>query len=470
MTRKLSHGTLFGLFLFLVAISFPVLLANRLPVDMDEYLAYHQIACEHFPLATEHSFREACNGMYDLNVHGHSLPLRAYPYIGFSASLFYLPVYTLFPHPISARLTSLVALGLIAWAIYRMTRLNKYLTTSLVFFSVPLAMQMVSDVGITAKQCVFMLVMPWMAALEPKWWLAPILGLMMFFGIEQKPIFVNFLPAIFLLTVLLLWPRWVRRSNLMRRRTVLYLCLSSLVALIPCLILFTSRIPGGGPSYWKATCEQGFQIPFKDIEAMVVHLRKLSLFFYSFANFVSRIYGQRLDVDPWTIAYWICVLFLLGGGICLAWHYRQHRFYRRHVAILLGGLAGFGSGYYFLLKASATFAGHHVILLWPLLLLTCACGLKIIYQRSKSMAILLMGMLTFTQMRGVSTLLNQIPSGYHDASRLAILRGSSRPVDAWLTPMFICGSGLGVCTICNRCMGHVLQLVVYVDRSESLST
>jgi hypothetical protein len=134
------------------------------------------------------------------------------------------------------------------------------------------------------------------------------------------------------------------------------------------------------------------------------------------------------------------------------------------VAILLGGLIGFGIGYYLLLKAAATFSAHHIILLWPLLLLTCACGLKIIYQRSKWIAVLLTGLLTLTQLRGVPALLNQVPLGYHDASRLAILEGLRDPLlsDAYVYVVLDWGM-----YYLQSLYGSRSQLVVYIDPLES---
>ena len=82
-----------------------------IPFEGDEFYQYHALFCRYYPWNRLNTFMAGC-GEYDLRLTGTDLvlPLRAYLYSGSFPSLYYLPLFLLWPSPISARWLNLLFL------------------------------------------------------------------------------------------------------------------------------------------------------------------------------------------------------------------------------------------------------------------------------------------------------------------------------------------------------------------------
>lgn len=126
-------------------------IAERAPVNMDEFSHYHPLICHFFPNNSLNTFREAC-GYYDLVLpfFSEALPLRSYGYSGVTPSLIYLPLYLLWSSPESLRMLGFVFLLVQAGAVGRIIKQKFVFVAPALALFFPLVYQNMIDTGIVA--------------------------------------------------------------------------------------------------------------------------------------------------------------------------------------------------------------------------------------------------------------------------------------------------------------------------------
>jgi len=245
-----------------VITAFTLFLSQITPYHMDEVLVHHALACLRAPLNAENVFLEAC-GRYDLNVWiplfgSVRLPLRSFEYVGSIASLFYLPLYFIWDHPLSNRVLGMLALGVQAWALHRLFRVSWLLTTGLLLGFFPYAFQHFVDTGQLCLQTTLLLVLGvvvqrWAARLQENRLTAALAyagtsGLLLALGFLLRLSFVFVTPgALLVLTAYLgfqLWQGSFQGKRLLTSSCVFVICFG-----IPVELLLTAENSAGLPYY-----------------------------------------------------------------------------------------------------------------------------------------------------------------------------------------------------------------------------
>lgn len=116
------------------------------PMNMDEALYYHDLACRSHAASHLNTFREACDHRHDLWLFSWlSLPL-SYPYIGVTTAFLYAPFFYLFHHAAAQYVFNLLFLFLFAWQVTALSRApRRFLPLVMAFF--PFAVSFLHDTG-----------------------------------------------------------------------------------------------------------------------------------------------------------------------------------------------------------------------------------------------------------------------------------------------------------------------------------
>ena len=132
----------------IVGISLAVVcLVSCVPFSQDSYFYYQNLAWARAPLTALDPFTRK----WDLALYGaRYLPLRSYTYVGSLPSLFYLPLFLLWPSPHSARLMGLFMIGLQAAILHRIFGFRTLACFALLLLCMPYSLQHIIDTGPTA--------------------------------------------------------------------------------------------------------------------------------------------------------------------------------------------------------------------------------------------------------------------------------------------------------------------------------
>jgi hypothetical protein len=190
----------------ILSVGVALLFALIVPYNTDEFIHYHTLLCHVYPLNALNTFTGAC-GALDLNFlnTGFILPLRAYLYSGSFPSLYYLPLFWIWPSPVSARLLSVLFLLLQALVLGKLFRFNPWRVFLGLLLFFPYAFQHIVDTGPVSFQILSIYLL---ALLFEKWmrkpsFLYPLLaGILAFLAFWTKLLYVAELPAIALLFAL----------------------------------------------------------------------------------------------------------------------------------------------------------------------------------------------------------------------------------------------------------------------------
>lgn len=193
-----------GAFLFTVAAV--------VPWHMDEFLGYHHLACKWYPGNMANTFRSSCTELGLAPWGGTMLPLRSYTYSGSLPGLLYLPIFALWPSPLSARLLGILAIAAQSLLLHRVfgvrPAVNFFVLLSFLSYS---AIQ-VFDLGpiclqLTLQVAIYCVLRRWRASAAARLRyqaLYPLaIGLMAFIGVWNKVAFFFVVPSLALLVVAL---------------------------------------------------------------------------------------------------------------------------------------------------------------------------------------------------------------------------------------------------------------------------
>ncbi|OGJ55666.1 hypothetical protein A3D88_02040 [Candidatus Peribacteria bacterium RIFCSPHIGHO2_02_FULL_52_16] len=385
LARRLKKHPAWGMMLsatpyVAACIAIAVASSQIVPINMDEFIAYHPIVCIFYPLNALNVYREAC-GLYDLDVLGTGmvLPLRAFGYLGSSMSLLYFPFFLLWRDVESARLLGCLLLSLQAFCIAKLFRFKIWMTFAAVWAFFPYAFQHVIDTGplglqTTSVFLLYLLFRNWTKTIRMHFLLS--VALILFFCLWTKMVFLWLLPGV---AVLFLLEMIEQRNTLFRKKNVWKIARQASVAaaalFLPLGTLLFSTTPGS-PSHrpllavllkseqygWKELWERFWDllVTFRALHPLeathrVFEPERLMTAFTSFTTFY--------DVTVFLAPAAFCVLLL----IALPLRVSGKKLLR---ALLFHGL--FVMTFIIIARTKAAGSMHHAILAFPFLILAYA--------------------------------------------------------------------------------------------------
>ncbi|KJU82911.1 conserved hypothetical protein, membrane [Candidatus Magnetobacterium bavaricum] len=381
-----SKRSIFRRWWLIAAISISIFLfATIVPPNMDEALQYKHLVCYFFPNASENVFREGCgNGCYDLKIFGKFLPLRSFGYLGFTSSLFYLPMYLIWPYYLSARVMGILALLIITYVIHRLSRTPLWLSGLIVLFSFPVVFQCITDRGPVIYQMALMFVLLYLMTRPINPLRGVLIGLIVFVCIEQKPFFINFIPAVIIVAFYLLKPVFDAGDKAARLSMLKSLLIAMVVAAVPTFILFTAETRYDCRYYdellrLKGASPLDFSIQIQDLK------KNLIPYFVDFSSFANSQYNVKGMVDKLTVSIWTSFLAIIVIGQV----YARCISGSRHSTLLISSLGAFLLSLYIINMSPHVQKGHHYVIAFPFLLLGIAVSVGYIYRYRRALAVFL---------------------------------------------------------------------------------
>lgn len=181
---------------------------------MDEFSLYHRITCDHYPKNSLNTFRISCHEFnLTLPFSDLTLPLREYAYMGSATSLYYYPLFTLWPNPMSARFLGIIFLliqSILLAKIFEKKTLPIFIGLILFF---PYFFQHVIDTGVVGFQitcfiAIFYCLKKWLNTFNVRW--SIFLAIIIFLGFWSKLSFTWLFPGIVLTGLMLVWENRAR--------------------------------------------------------------------------------------------------------------------------------------------------------------------------------------------------------------------------------------------------------------------
>jgi hypothetical protein len=361
-----------------------VALIKRAPINMDEFSQYHPIICNHFASNKLNIFREKC-GMYDLVLPGTNavLPLRAYPYGGSLAALYYYPIYLLWSSPDSARMMGFLFILLQAWVLGKILKQRfAYTLIGLVAFF-PYYYQVIVDTGIvqfytTAVLFICYFIGRWFPT--HKWRYIVGIGALLFLLIYARLSFVFGIPA---LVLIFLATAWQNKLNiLLHFPKLLKQALVALVVLgVPLLLFFYTTAPG------NSTVHPILKESGRTLHTLSEMLRPetyqnspLLPKFLDPLQATERNYAVPSVVSPISIIYTV-LLFGIPPLILLVQWIQEWRHKGNIDNKLFLYIIAFVITVLFLFASKETQHMHHVMMAYPFLVLAWGCVIPYLTRR-----------------------------------------------------------------------------------------
>ena len=207
-----------------------------IPPSMDEFLPYHQFARFFFPDSKEHIFREAADDSFDIKIFGLKLPLRAYPYIGYSEGLRYFPFYIISKTYISARVMKLFLILLLLFALWKLTNIPLHLASLIVLFNLPVIFQMLVDTGPVAYQLMISLMAPFLITRSKNIFIAILTGILLYFAFELKTIFFYISFPIAVISFIIIINDFIKESTKEKIKRIIYIVVILIAFAVPTFI------------------------------------------------------------------------------------------------------------------------------------------------------------------------------------------------------------------------------------------
>ncbi len=381
----------------LLCIIVALLFAWIVPYNTDEFIHYHALLCHAYPFNALNTFTGACGGL-DLNLlnTGWILPLRAYLYSGSFPSLYYLPLFWLWPSPISARLLNVFLLLLQSIVLAKLFRLKTWhvFLGLLLFF--PYAFQHIVDTGPVAFQ---ILTVYLCALLFDRWMERPVLrypliiAVLLFLAIWTKLIFFALLPGIAILFLLAVWRRPPATANFIVQflgGTLLFL------ALMAALLLSSSPSDPSVYPLLQQFFEKGGQYGLREFFNVLPHLTVTKALLNPLVA-THRIYDVWPVAESGLVTLYIALLYLSVPLLC-TWALRIKEL-RKAAQYTLLTFALFPLTFFLIAHTKITWAMHHAILAFPFLILAALGLLSMLLQAQSAQAVRLkktmLGMLGF---------------------------------------------------------------------------
>ncbi|MDD3288341.1 MAG: hypothetical protein PHX43_04980 [Alphaproteobacteria bacterium] len=334
-----------------------------LPMNMDESLIYHRLACDSHPFYFMHIFREDCVNLHELVAPFGLKIARPYAYIGPFQGMLYAPFYYLFNSPEAQYWFALIFFVPFAWLMARATP-KPIRTFPIVLACMPLIIQFVHDDGILK---LIMLSFPIGAILlrkilDAKGALHYVYGALFaglaFFNIFDKIYFIYLFPSfIFFCLAMLDEPNW--KSLIERlRQAVPVICMIAVITGVLTLVLLFSTMSDG--QYYLSWL-MNFAQDKRSLGQLGSSFWFFAFFWPAYAHHILDMGMALSDMLP------MMALTLLWVACCIvgAFKFKNHMPVRS--ALLL--LSLFSMAFVFLIFRNV-WSAHHFIYLWvPVLIL-----------------------------------------------------------------------------------------------------
>lgn len=273
-----------------------------LPMNADEVLSYHPIACRYYPHNRANVFSNDCS-LLDLQLAPGVWMPRAFVHKGPALALVYLPLYLAFPHPWSARLLAVLLLAAQGWLLGRLTKLpGPAVFLALLAFFPYSFMQLVY--GTVALHCLLVLAGLWaLERLDERPLSAGmLLGFCVFFGLLEKLTFLWALPGLALYAL--------RRLYFLPAKAPRFLAGILAAGALPCAWLLLAHDRSGAP--YVAALGQGRFAPdgrslWDKMSALSAHWLNA---FQPTADFFLPV--PLYDARPWTWLGASAMLLIFG--------------------------------------------------------------------------------------------------------------------------------------------------------------
>ena len=414
--KSSRRGLVVFVSVLLLCLVLLVIILIKVPPSMDEFLPYHQIACSFYPNGSENIFRESC-GTYDLNVFGHSLPLRAYSYTGFTPSLIYFPFFLLWKSYFSARILKLFVLLLLAFCVKKIAKLSGWMVSLLVLMCLPLALQFVIDLGPFAFQGLIALAAAYLIARSRSYVGGAIAGLIIFIGFDQKPIFSVLIIPIIVLTIALIIEK--RKDFIKERGKRLGIIILAVIsALVPLSVLLLSK-NNSGISYLKELTMHP-AIGIFDFSRQYQQFQTISPYLGSFEKFGHLMYDTHNASSFPTVIIWVMygllIIFALYKKLTDKDEDIQNSFWP-----FLASIFGFIFSIWGVSRMSESGNAHHPIIAFPFLILAIAFAIKSLQKNSCKIAVIVVVVIASLNVYMGYNLLTSPILSQHDWSRLNII-------------------------------------------------
>ena len=319
-----------------------LLMLLRIPPDMDMFLPFHALACQEFPLSSLHSFREPCNGRYDLTL-GPLRWMRSFAYIGQSYSLLYWPLYQLWPAWPSVFAFNAGWMALALFAFWRLSRVNVWIMLAVFGINVFWLHDHLYDMGPIGMQTALLFVIALILRTLPgdisrlrALGLSLFMGEMLFIAMDTKPIFLYYAPVIVILL-------YAFAGEKLERKRILRMAWRALPGLLLFALLYGSLLLSSlssGMPYWKLLLERAHlwdELGSSHSE----HLQLLvTQYLLNFRNSAAMTYGTQdysLLHSPiqWTGTLLTLPFWGLFAGLAYAFQRHAQRAEKKRVALLL---------------------------------------------------------------------------------------------------------------------------------------
>ena len=298
-------------------------IAVSIAPDMDIFLPFHIIACKYYPFAYLNRFRESCDGHFGLTIAGFIPWMRAAEYQGMACSIFYFPLFLLFPYWESALLLAAIFIALSVWFFIRFSGVNPWIALFLFGANFFFIFNQLHDISPVALHVMLLFFIPWMAGQivvaqgRGRYIALNIaLGLLVFLGFEYKLTFIYYVGGGILLAVCGLGQPagfWQRTALLARKCAPAMLLCGALYAL-----LLSARLEDGR-TYWQYL---SFELPlryppFHTVQDYLWHLGMLvNTYLENFPNSSLLAYDFQFNAayNWWiTLPFWLCAALAYGA-------------------------------------------------------------------------------------------------------------------------------------------------------------
>ncbi len=339
------------------------------PMNMDEVLPYHVLACFDHPFAKLDIFQEGCDGRYDRITFFGLRISGAYHYVGLLSSVLYAPFYYLFHAPRVQYAYGLVFFLGFALLLARYSK-KPQLCLPIILSFFPFVFQFVHDTGpvkfslmcfplgaVLARHMILSL----SSALRCAYGIA--LALLILLAAEDKIFFVYLIPSFsfFCIAVLdeLSWQRLY--AQLVKSR--IPLLLMAVIVLLGLVTLLFAQMGGG--TYFDHLSRVGARLESEQ-GSKTVFITSL-LLILTWPAYAHRVFDMQVsNMLPMIVSMLLCAALIVA---CLTLAIKRKLFLPLRPRTVLLGLSFFMSLFVFI-GLGKVWAGHHFIFLWvPVLLL-----------------------------------------------------------------------------------------------------
>ncbi len=353
----------------LVSLSFVLILSSIAPLNMDEFSQYNALSYFVCPLNSYNTFREGFQ-YYDLAPINHVfLPLMSYGYVGSFPGLIYYPLYKIWPSPMSARFLGLMYLALQAFFLYKIFKMDFFVSFMLLLVFMPYSFQHFNDFGpiaitTTTVYFAYYLTKQWISMLDKGYKRSMVYaffaGFVIFLGAWTKLSFFFALPSLFiLLAYTFIQERKIFAEINHRKILFFHLSLVSFFVGFGAFVgLLLNAVQRGGNKYIQTITDPG-RLNLLDSKVFFDKLSCLGKYFTNPLMSADRLFDISGQVSLVGVLLIATILLVLIYGVVKC---------KSRVFIALNFFL-FLLSFSLILRSANTWGMHHVVMCMPFLVL-----------------------------------------------------------------------------------------------------